>query len=87
MGVYEGRRAVVVGGTHGIGLGVVEDLLAGGARVLLTGNNGKNLEAVRGRLGPAAHAGAGEVLLLGEEVHGPRGQRLQDHGVEEGQVV
>ncbi|MGW9347770.1 SDR family oxidoreductase [Nocardiopsis flavescens] len=56
MGVYEGRRAVVVGGTHGIGLGVVEDLLAGGARVLLTGNNGKNLEAVRERLGPAAHA-------------------------------
>ncbi|MFL1381632.1 SDR family oxidoreductase [Nocardiopsis protaetiae] len=52
MGVYEGRRAVVVGGTHGMGLGVVEELLAGGARVVLTGNNEKNLEEVRGRLGP-----------------------------------
>ncbi|WP_306371362.1 SDR family oxidoreductase [Nocardiopsis sp. CC223A] len=56
MGVYEGRRAVVIGGTHGMGLGVVEELLAGGARVLLTGNNEKNLEEVRGGLGPAVHA-------------------------------
>ncbi|MFE3456417.1 SDR family oxidoreductase [Nocardiopsis aegyptia] len=55
MGVYEGRRAVVVGGTHGMGLGVVEDLLAGGARVLLTGRNEKNLEEVRGRFGPNVH--------------------------------
>ncbi|CAL9338764.1 Glucose 1-dehydrogenase [Nocardiopsis dassonvillei] len=64
MGVYEGRRAVVVGGTHGMGLGVVEELLAGGARVLLTGNNEKNLEEVRGRLGPDVHtlrANAAEV--------------------------
>ena len=56
MGVYEGRRAVVVGGTHGMGLGVVEELVAGGAQVLLTGNNEKNLEEVRGRFGPAVHA-------------------------------
>lgn len=56
MGVYEGRTAVVVGGTHGMGLGVVENLLAGGARVLLTGNNEKNLEEVRGRFGPRVQA-------------------------------
>jgi NAD(P)-dependent dehydrogenase (short-subunit alcohol dehydrogenase family) len=56
MGAYEGKRAVVVGGTHGMGLAVVEDLLAGGARVLLTGRNEKNLEEVRGRFGPSVHA-------------------------------
>ena len=55
MGAYEGKRAVVIGGTHGMGLGVVEDLLAGGARVLLTGRNEKNLEEVRGRFGPGVH--------------------------------
>lgn len=56
MGVYEGKRAVVVGGTHGMGLGVAEELLAGGATVLLTGNNEKHLEEVRGRFGPRVHA-------------------------------
>ncbi|WP_116246776.1 SDR family oxidoreductase [Nocardiopsis sp. FIRDI 009] len=52
MGVYEGRRAVVIGGTHGMGLGVVEELVAGGARVLVTGRNEKNLEEARAKLGP-----------------------------------
>ncbi|GAA1468054.1 SDR family oxidoreductase [Nocardiopsis exhalans] len=56
MGTYEGKRAVVVGGTHGMGLGVVEELLAGGAKVLLTGNNEKNLEEVRGSFGPRVQA-------------------------------
>ncbi|MFL1431374.1 MULTISPECIES: SDR family oxidoreductase [unclassified Nocardiopsis] len=68
MGVYEGRRAVVVGGTHGMGLGVVEELLAGGARVVLTGNNDENLEAVRGRLGPdvlAVRANAADLADTG----------------------
>jgi NAD(P)-dependent dehydrogenase (short-subunit alcohol dehydrogenase family) len=55
MSEYSGKRAVVIGGTHGMGLGVVEDLVAGGARVLLTGRNEKNLEEARGRLGPDVH--------------------------------
>ncbi|MFI6577944.1 SDR family oxidoreductase [Nocardiopsis sp. NPDC050513] len=55
MGAYTGKRAVVVGGTHGMGRGVVEELVAGGARVLLTGRNEKNLEEARAKLGPDAH--------------------------------
>ncbi|MFD1936017.1 MULTISPECIES: SDR family oxidoreductase [Nonomuraea] len=44
------KRAVVTGGTHGIGLAVVKALLAEGAEVVLTGNNEKNVEAARSEL-------------------------------------
>ncbi|PDP89434.1 short-chain dehydrogenase [Glycomyces fuscus] len=66
MGNYEGKRAVVIGGTHGMGMGVVEALLAGGARVLLTGRNEKNLEEARGRLGPEAHVVRADVADLAD---------------------
>ncbi|WP_159942888.1 MULTISPECIES: SDR family oxidoreductase [unclassified Nocardiopsis] len=74
MSAYEGKRAVVVGGTHGMGLGVVEALVDGGARVVLTGSNEKNLEEVRGRLGTAVRAVRADVTdpadtdALAEEV-------------------
>ncbi|MCZ8520951.1 MULTISPECIES: SDR family oxidoreductase [Paenibacillus] len=55
MSRYSGIKAVVTGGTHGMGLAVAHALLAGGAEVLLTGRNEQNLEAARGKLGPGAH--------------------------------
>ncbi|GAA1695525.1 SDR family NAD(P)-dependent oxidoreductase [Fodinicola feengrottensis] len=55
MGKYEGKKAVVIGGTHGIGAAIVDGLLSGGAEVLLTGRNEKNLAAVAERLGPSVH--------------------------------
>lgn len=54
MNGYAGKKAVVTGGTHGMGLAMVEALLEGGAEVLLTGRNEKNLEAARSKLGPRA---------------------------------
>lgn len=51
---YAGRRAVITGGTHGIGLAVARKLLAGGAQVLVTGRDEKNVESAREEL-PAAH--------------------------------
>ncbi len=48
---FEGKQAVVAGGTHGMGLAVVRALVEGGARVLLTGNNEGNLARVRDELG------------------------------------
>ncbi|WP_444960082.1 SDR family oxidoreductase [Nocardiopsis sp. M1B1] len=66
MGNYAGKRAVVIGGTHGMGMGVAEALLAGGARVLLTGRSEKNLEEARGRLGPEAHAVRADVADLAD---------------------
>ncbi|MFD6952977.1 short-chain dehydrogenase [Nocardiopsis sp. TSRI0078] len=61
MGDYSGKRAVVIGGTYGMGMGVVEALLAGGAEVLLTGRGEKGLEEARGRLGPRAHVVRADV--------------------------
>ncbi|EIV92726.1 SDR family oxidoreductase [Frankia sp. QA3] len=55
MGKYSGRRAVVTGGTHGMGRAVVDELLAGGAEVVLTGLNADNIDKARAELGDAAH--------------------------------
>ncbi|WP_437493641.1 SDR family NAD(P)-dependent oxidoreductase [Sorangium sp. So ce1014] len=57
---YSGKKAVVTGGTHGMALTTVKALpvkalLDGGAEVLLTGRNERNLEAARRELGPEAH--------------------------------
>ncbi|SER02222.1 SDR family oxidoreductase [Actinokineospora terrae] len=51
MHSYAGKKAVVVGGTHGMGRAVVERLVAGGAEVLLTGNNEGTVEAARREVG------------------------------------
>jgi NAD(P)-dependent dehydrogenase (short-subunit alcohol dehydrogenase family) len=55
MSKYTGKKAVVIGGTIGIGLATVKTLLEGGAEVLLTGRNERNLDAARRDLGPRAH--------------------------------
>jgi NAD(P)-dependent dehydrogenase (short-subunit alcohol dehydrogenase family) len=39
MNTYTGKKAVVLGGTHGMGLAVVERLREGGAEVLATGRS------------------------------------------------
>jgi NAD(P)-dependent dehydrogenase (short-subunit alcohol dehydrogenase family) len=44
------KKAVVIGGTHGMGLAVVKSLLDKGAEVLLTGRNKKNMETIRHEL-------------------------------------
>ncbi|WP_163868875.1 SDR family oxidoreductase [Myxococcus eversor] len=55
MGRYSGKKAVVTGGTAGIGLATVKALLTEGAEVLLTGRNEQGLDAARKELGPRAH--------------------------------
>lgn len=37
MRAYEGKKAVITGGTHGMGMAVAKSLPAGGAEVILTG--------------------------------------------------
>lgn len=51
---FSGKKAVVTGGTHGIGLATVRALLNGGAEVILTGNNAQNIAAARQELGTKA---------------------------------
>ncbi|MFE7455896.1 SDR family oxidoreductase [Streptomyces sp. NPDC057554] len=73
------KKAVVTGGTHGIGLAIVRALLARGAEVVLTGRNERTLEEARTALkGEAAHvvrsdaASMADIAALGDVV----GERL-----------
>jgi NAD(P)-dependent dehydrogenase (short-subunit alcohol dehydrogenase family) len=64
MGTYTGKKVVVTGGTHGMGLAIVKALLEGGAEVLLTGRNEQNLEAARRALGPQVHVVRSDTARL-----------------------
>jgi NAD(P)-dependent dehydrogenase (short-subunit alcohol dehydrogenase family) len=51
MDRLKGKRALITGGTTGIGLETAREFLAEGARVMITGANPKNLEAAKTELG------------------------------------
>ncbi|SKC98528.1 NAD(P)-dependent dehydrogenase, short-chain alcohol dehydrogenase family [Chitinophaga ginsengisegetis] len=61
---YKGKKAVITGGTHGMGMAVVKMLIAGGAEVLLTGKNPNNLEAAKQELGNSAHIIASDTSSM-----------------------
>ena len=48
---YEGKKAVIIGGTSGIGLATAKLLLDEGARVLVTGRSQAGLDSARQELG------------------------------------
>jgi NAD(P)-dependent dehydrogenase (short-subunit alcohol dehydrogenase family) len=54
MDRYETKRAVIIGGTSGMGLATAKMLLDGGARVLVTGRSEAGLESARETLGKGA---------------------------------
>jgi NAD(P)-dependent dehydrogenase (short-subunit alcohol dehydrogenase family) len=47
MGQYDGKRAVITGGTSGIGLATAKLLIARGGRVLVTGRSKAGLAPAR----------------------------------------
>ena len=51
---YEAKRAVIIGGTSGMGLATAKMLLDGGARVLVTGRSQAGLESAQKELGKGA---------------------------------
>ncbi len=51
---YEAKRAVIIGGTSGMGLATAKMLLDGGARVLVTGRSQAGLESAQQELGTDA---------------------------------
>lgn len=63
------KKAVVIGGTHGMGLAMVKALLARGCEVLLTGRDEGNLARVREELGGrvrALRSDAASMVEIGE---------------------
>ncbi|MEY9780526.1 SDR family oxidoreductase [Sinorhizobium fredii] len=78
MTIYQGKKAVVIGGTHGMGLATVKRLVDGGADVFLTGRNEDNLSKVRREFGSRVHtlrsdlADLNDIAMLGAAV----GQKL-----------
>jgi NAD(P)-dependent dehydrogenase (short-subunit alcohol dehydrogenase family) len=54
MNRYEAKRAVIIGGTSGMGLETAKMLLDGGARVLVTGRSPTGLDSARKELGEGA---------------------------------
>ena len=51
MELYEGKKAVIIGGTSGMGLATAKMLLDGGARVLVTGRSQAGLDSAQKELG------------------------------------
>ncbi len=64
----KGKRALITGGTTGIGLETARVFLSEGARVAITGTNPRSLEAARRTLG-------GEVLILASDIGDVSGQK------------
>lgn len=52
MNRLKGKRALITGGTTGIGLETAREFLGEGARIAITGRNPQTLEAARKELGP-----------------------------------
>ncbi|MEE1929756.1 SDR family oxidoreductase [Streptomyces sp. TRM 70351] len=51
MSEYAGKKAVITGGTHGMGMAIAQALLKEGAEVLVTGRSERNIDAARAELG------------------------------------
>ncbi|MFG7944099.1 MULTISPECIES: glucose 1-dehydrogenase [Streptomyces] len=64
MGRFDGKKAVVTGGSSGFGLATAQMLVDEGARVLVTGRDRARLDAAGRQLGPratAVHSDAGSL--------------------------
>ncbi|MBX4973575.1 SDR family oxidoreductase [Rhizobium lentis] len=80
MSRFQGKKAAIIGGTHGMGLAVAQALIAGSAEVLITGRNEKNLADARRVIGGSVHAvrsdiaSMADIAVLGAEI----GQKFGD---------
>lgn len=64
MGRYDGKKAVIIGGTSGIGLATAKMLVDGGARVLVTGRSQAALDSTRNELRDGGIAVASDARSL-----------------------
>jgi NAD(P)-dependent dehydrogenase (short-subunit alcohol dehydrogenase family) len=68
MDRLKGKRALITGGTTGIGLETAREFLKEGARVAITGRNPQTLKAAQTELGP-------EVLVISSDASDAAGQK------------
>jgi NAD(P)-dependent dehydrogenase (short-subunit alcohol dehydrogenase family) len=66
MGRYEGKTAVITGGTTGIGFSTARLLVSEGAKVIVTGRTAATVEAAEKELGARARAIAADTAKLPE---------------------
>jgi NADP-dependent 3-hydroxy acid dehydrogenase YdfG len=71
MNSLAGKRVLVTGGTTGIGLAIAKSLATDGARLVLIGRDGKDLDAA-----------VGETAALGGEVHGQQADAARTDDVD-----
>lgn len=71
---YLGKKAVVTGGTHGMGRAVVDKLIEGGAEVLLTGRRTELAEGIKAHVIRSDAAKLDDIAALKTEV----AQRLHE---------
>ncbi|KIA62834.1 SDR family oxidoreductase [Nocardia vulneris] len=62
--MYEGKTAVITGGSTGMGFAMAKLLVDGGARVVITGRSQATLDTARQQLGENAIAVRGDVAAL-----------------------
>lgn len=63
---FDGKTALITGGSSGMGLATAHRLVAEGARVVVTGRDKIRLDAAVAELGERAHGIAGDVTDLGD---------------------
>ena len=63
---FEGKSAVITGGTTGIGFATARHLIERGAHVFITGRRQAELDEAVRRLGPSATGVQGDVARLEE---------------------
>jgi NAD(P)-dependent dehydrogenase (short-subunit alcohol dehydrogenase family) len=66
MKQYQGKKAVIIGGTSGMGLATAKMLLGGGALVLVTGRSEAGLESAQKELGEGALVVSSDARSLTE---------------------
>ncbi|RFB79227.1 SDR family oxidoreductase [Methylovirgula sp. 4M-Z18] len=76
MDRLKGKRALITGGTSGIGLETARQFLSEGARVAVTGTNPATLEAAQKELGP-------DVLVIKADAADVAGQRIVAEAVKQ----
>ena len=69
MGRLKSKRALITGGTSGIGLETARQFISEGARVAVTGTNPETLDAARRELGPS-------VLVIKADAADVKGQKV-----------